>query len=101
MGRWLLLGLEAGTGGAADGEFVACRQLAGGGEYAVLTRRHLLCIAAPAGRRWAPTLRWAVTLEDLLGVRRWAAPRHLFVVVPDLFVVVPDECSMISQPIDN
>ena len=70
MGRWLLLGLEASTGRPSEGEFVVCRQLAGGGEYAVLTRARLLCVAAPAGRRWAPTLRWAVALEDLLGVRR-------------------------------
>jgi hypothetical protein len=76
MGRWLLLGLSGGAGGGADGGFVACRPLAGGGEFAVLTTRRLLCVAAPAARRWAPALRWAVALEDLLGVRRRAAPPH-------------------------
>jgi len=74
MGRWLLLGLGGGAGGGADGGFVACRPLAGGGEFAVLTTRRLLCVAAPAARRWAPALRWAAALEDLLGVRRRAAP---------------------------
>lgn len=67
MGRALLLGLERGR--YASAPFLLCRQLAGGSDFAVLTRRRLLCICAPS-QTAPPTLRWAVALEDLFHIRR-------------------------------
>lgn len=73
MGRALLLGLERGRHASAP--FLLCRQLAGGSDFAVLTRRQLLCISAPS-QTAAPTLRWAVALEDLFHIRRPALWPH-------------------------
>lgn len=67
MGRALLMGLERGHYGSEP--FLLCRQLAAGLEFAVLTRRRLLCICAPS-QTAPPMLCWAVALEDLFNIRR-------------------------------
>lgn len=88
MGRALLLDLERGR--FASAPFLLCRRLcasappsaaaalgpassssAGGAElFALLTRRHLLCVAAAPNLASAPALRWSVALEDLFSLHR-------------------------------
>ena len=63
------MGLERGR--HASEPFLLCCQLAAGSDFAVLTRRRLLCICAPS-QTAPPTLRWAVALEDLFNIRRRA-----------------------------
>ena len=89
MGRALLLDLDRER--YADEPFLLCRRLASTGlgasnitssvsgtglTFALLTRRRLLCVAAPPSQAAAPALRWSVALEDLLCVTRHAAFPH-------------------------
>jgi hypothetical protein len=67
MGRSLLLGLEHGR--YSLDPFLLCRRLSGGSDYAVLTRRHLLCVSQ-LSHTGPPRLKWAVALEDLFYVGR-------------------------------
>ena len=78
-GRSLLLGLEQGR--YSSEPFLLCRQLASATEFAVLTRRHLLCIAQQS-QTSPPQLKWGIALEDLFHIGRQGATLGLLSLQP-------------------
>ena len=67
IGRYLLS--EVAGGAFAGEEFLICRQLAGGTDFALLTSHRLLRVSWP-GLRFLPAVTWFTLLADILHIRR-------------------------------